>query len=93
MQSGSPGWLQVRFRFVFGALVQGIMAARLGEGDVGRCGCAAVGCGARLPPAAARQLLPKGQLPRYEQLLAQGYADANPAIRWCALLSAARPML
>ncbi len=65
--------------------MQGILAVRLEEGDVDRTGCPAVGCACRLPLRAAQQLLGSRQArERYEQLLAQGYADANPAVKWCA---------
>ena len=66
--------------------MQGILAVRLEEGDVSRTSCPAVGCVCRLPLRAAQQLLGSRQArERYEQLLAQSYADANPAVKWCAL--------
>jgi hypothetical protein len=62
--------------------VQGILAARLSEGDVERAKCPYVGCPCKLPVSVAEELLSRGQLHRYKQLLAQNYADAHPAIKW-----------
>lgn len=67
--------------------MQGILTVRLSEGNVYRTGCPAMGCSYRLPFADAQQLLSKSQRERYEQLLAQNYADTNPAIKWCAFRS------
>ncbi len=64
--------------------MQGILKVRLSDGDVQRTGCPFVGCSCRLPFADAQQLLSKSQRERFEQLLAQNYADTNPAIKWCA---------
>ncbi|CAL8465257.1 g4792 [Coccomyxa elongata] len=62
---------------------KGILNVRLSEGDVHRTGCPFVGCSCRLPFIDALRLLSKSQKERYEQLLAQNYADTNPAIKWC----------
>ncbi len=70
--------------------MQGILNVRLSEGDVHRTCCPSVGCSCRLPFTDAQQLLSKAQKVRYEQLLAQNYADTNPAIKWCALCSPVR---
>ena len=57
--------------------------AKLGDGDVARAGCPAVGCRQALPLAAVRALLSKADMARYERLLAQQYVDTNPRLRWC----------
>ncbi|BDA50235.1 probable Ankyrin repeat and IBR domain-containing protein 1 [Coccomyxa sp. Obi] len=62
---------------------KGILNVRLSEGDVHRTGCPFVGCNCRLSFTDAQRLLSKSQKERYEQLLAQNYADTNPAIKWC----------
>ena len=64
--------------------MQGILKVRLSEGDVHRTGCPFVGCSCRLSLSEAQHLLSKQQRERFEQLLAQNYADTNPAIKWCA---------
>jgi len=62
---------------------QGILRARLDDGDVGRAACPALGCSAPLPASAAAALLGREDALRWERLLAQAYVDANPRLRWC----------
>ncbi|KAK9832549.1 hypothetical protein WJX81_008317 [Elliptochloris bilobata] len=62
---------------------KGILVTKLGDGDVGRAACPAVGCCEALPLASVRAMLSKADTARYERLLAQQYVDANPRLRWC----------
>lgn len=65
---------------------QGILAARLDEGDVHRAGCPSLGCKLLLPTSHAQAMLAPAQWERFERLLAQNYIDNNPHLKWSALV-------
>lgn len=64
------------------SLPEGILNARLEDGDVHHTVCPVPRCNLQLSHASVQSLLSKGQYARFKDLLAKRYADSNPGIRW-----------
>lgn len=61
---------------------EGVLNARLEDGDVHRTVCSVPKCKLQLALTSVEKLLSRSQYDRFRELLAKRYADSNPGIRW-----------